>query len=70
MSTHDAHDTSQVRADVPEMPTPRVRETQAHSIGGGMALLLVSELADKWGVGEREPGKVVWCELGALSSSE
>ncbi|MFE1031444.1 SPFH domain-containing protein [Streptomyces sp. NPDC058807] len=34
------HDTSQVKADVPEMPAPRVRETQAHSIGGGMALLL------------------------------
>ncbi|MEU3897732.1 SPFH domain-containing protein [Streptomyces sp. NPDC045251] len=40
MSTHDAQVTSQVRADVPEMPAPRVRETQAHSIGGGMALLL------------------------------
>ncbi|WP_443048792.1 SPFH domain-containing protein [Streptomyces sp. M92] len=48
MSTHDAQKTPQVtadvradvRADVPEMPVPRVRETQAHSIGGGMALLL------------------------------
>ncbi|BET47919.1 SPFH domain-containing protein [Streptomyces sp. RS2] len=37
MSTHDA---PQVTADVPEMPTPRVREHQAHSIGGGFALLL------------------------------
>ncbi|MFG3317645.1 SPFH domain-containing protein [Streptomyces sp. NPDC048171] len=37
MSTHDA---PQVTADVPEMPAPRVRETQAHSIGGGLALLL------------------------------
>ncbi|CAL9579577.1 SPFH domain-containing protein [Streptomyces sp. enrichment culture] len=37
MSTHDA---PQVTADVPEMPAPRVRETQAHSIGGGFALLL------------------------------
>ncbi|MFJ8804805.1 SPFH domain-containing protein [Streptomyces sp. NPDC102490] len=37
MSTHDA---PQVTADVPEMPTPRVREEQAHSIGGGLALLL------------------------------
>ncbi|MGW2296408.1 SPFH domain-containing protein [Streptomyces violaceorubidus] len=37
MSTHDA---PQVTADVPEMPTPRVRENQAHSIGGGLALLL------------------------------
>ncbi|MFA3875089.1 SPFH domain-containing protein [Streptomyces sp. MMCC 100] len=37
MSTHDA---PQVTADVPEMPVPRVREKQAHSIGGGFALLL------------------------------
>ncbi|NEB09727.1 SPFH domain-containing protein [Streptomyces coelicoflavus] len=37
MSTHDA---PQVTADVPEMPAPRVREQQAHSIGGGFALLL------------------------------
>ncbi|MFI1756775.1 ATP-binding protein [Streptomyces sp. NPDC020571] len=29
---------------------------------GGRGLLLVSELADKWGVTEREPGKVVWFE--------
>ncbi|MFG2119361.1 SPFH domain-containing protein [Streptomyces sp. NPDC048710] len=36
MSAHDASAT----ADVPEMPAPRVREFQAHSIGGGLALLL------------------------------
>lgn len=29
---------------------------------GGRGLLLVSALSDKWGVGERELGKVVWCE--------
>lgn len=29
----------------------------------GRGLLLVTLLADKWGVGEREPGKVVWCEF-------
>ncbi len=29
---------------------------------GGRGLLLVSELADKWGVTEREPGEVVWFE--------
>nr|WP_225826857.1 SPFH domain-containing protein [Streptomyces sp. TML10] len=29
-----------VTADVPEMPAPRVREFAAHSIGGGLALLL------------------------------
>ncbi|MGC3001407.1 SPFH domain-containing protein [Streptomyces sp. G35A] len=36
MPTHD----TQVTADVPEMPAPRVREFAAHSIGGGLALLL------------------------------
>ncbi|KUN82697.1 hypothetical protein AQJ66_21380 [Streptomyces bungoensis] len=36
MSAHDASAT----ADVPEMPAPRVREFPAHSIGGGLALLL------------------------------
>ncbi|WP_344013574.1 ATP-binding protein [Streptomyces thermospinosisporus] len=29
----------------------------------GRGLLLVAELADKWGVGERHPGKIVWCEF-------
>lgn len=35
---------------------------------GGRGLLLVSALADEWGVREREPGKIVWCEFrpGAL----
>jgi regulator of protease activity HflC (stomatin/prohibitin superfamily) len=36
MSTED----STATADVPEMPAPRVREFAAHSIGGGLALLL------------------------------
>ncbi|MEU2771931.1 SPFH domain-containing protein [Streptomyces sp. NPDC007162] len=36
MSDHD----SPLTADVPEMPAPRVREFTAHSIGGGLALLL------------------------------
>ncbi|MEU9355092.1 SPFH domain-containing protein [Streptomyces griseoloalbus] len=42
MSIHDAQDTQAARAtaDVPEMPAPRVREFAAHSIGGGLALLL------------------------------
>ncbi|WP_326610985.1 ATP-binding protein [Streptomyces scopuliridis] len=30
---------------------------------GGRGLLLVAAFADKWGVGERNPGKVVWCEF-------
>ncbi|EST32311.1 SPFH domain-containing protein [Streptomyces roseochromogenus] len=36
MSAHDPA----VTADIPEMPAPRVREFTAHSIGGGLALLL------------------------------
>ncbi|NBE54475.1 ATP-binding protein [Streptomyces boluensis] len=32
---------------------------------GGNGLLLVSAVADKWGVGARVPGKVVWCEFEA-----
>ncbi|MGW7367171.1 ATP-binding protein [Streptomyces sp. NPDC054841] len=40
---------------------PDVREPDGES---GRGLLLVAAVADKWGVGEREPGKVVWCEFG------
>ncbi|MFJ2741402.1 ATP-binding protein [Streptomyces sp. NPDC087440] len=29
----------------------------------GRGLTLVGLLADTWGVGERSPGKVVWCEF-------
>ncbi|MFI0980230.1 ATP-binding protein [Streptomyces sp. NPDC021093] len=29
----------------------------------GRGLLLVGLVADRWGVGEREVGKVVWCEF-------
>jgi anti-sigma regulatory factor (Ser/Thr protein kinase) len=29
----------------------------------GRGLLLVEKLADKWGVGERDPGKIVWAEF-------
>ncbi|KOU77038.1 ATPase [Streptomyces sp. MMG1533] len=38
----------------------------------GRGLLLVAALADKWGVGERDQGKVVWCEFrvaGCLDGS-
>ncbi|MFD9822911.1 ATP-binding protein [Streptomyces violascens] len=31
---------------------------------GGRGLVLVGAVADKWGVGERDPGKAVWCEFG------
>jgi hypothetical protein len=29
----------------------------------GRGLLLVAAVADDWGVRERDPGKVVWCEF-------
>ncbi|MGW0883995.1 ATP-binding protein [Streptomyces sp. NPDC002671] len=29
----------------------------------GRGLMLVAVLADKWGVGQRDPGKFVWCEF-------
>lgn len=44
---------------VPVLPRQDVKEP----CEGGRGLLLVSELADKWGVGERCPGKIVWCEF-------
>ncbi|MEW1696729.1 ATP-binding protein [Streptomyces sp. NPDC091278] len=40
--------------------TPAVREPSGES---GRGLLLVDTLADRWGVGPRDPGKVVWCEF-------
>ncbi|MFH8841480.1 ATP-binding protein [Streptomyces sp. NPDC017868] len=40
--------------------TPAVREP-SDELGRG--LLLVEALADRWGVGARDPGKIVWCEF-------
>ncbi|MFC9848510.1 ATP-binding protein [Streptomyces sp. NPDC060223] len=37
---------------------------------GGRGLLLVAALSDKWGVAERDPGKVVWCEWEAGATGE
>ncbi|MGW7020667.1 ATP-binding protein [Streptomyces decoyicus] len=42
---------------------PRVRTAAGPVDEGGRGLLLVEALADKWGVGERLPGKIVWCEF-------
>ncbi|MEU8472849.1 ATP-binding protein [Streptomyces sp. NPDC029006] len=42
--------------------TVRLREVDPEA-EGGRGLLLVAALADKWGVGERHPGKIVWCEF-------
>ncbi|MFE7628173.1 ATP-binding protein [Streptomyces sp. NPDC057509] len=32
---------------------------------GGRGLMLVAALSERWGVGERNPGKIVWCEFAA-----
>ncbi|MFI9252660.1 ATP-binding protein [Streptomyces sp. NPDC053069] len=45
-----------------EVRTPETSPDAEH----GRGLLLVAALADKWGVGERNPGKVVWCEFHSL----
>ena len=42
---------------------PRVDTHPRDTDEGGRGLLLVSTLADKWGVREREFGKVVWAEF-------
>ncbi|MFC8225745.1 ATP-binding protein [Streptomyces sp. NPDC057287] len=34
----------------------------------GRGLLLVGALADAWGVGERDPGRTVWCEFAGSAS--
>src|SRR4051812_18985258 len=41
-STNSTHSTStaDLGVDLPDMPDPQIRETPAHSIGGGLALLL------------------------------
>jgi anti-sigma regulatory factor (Ser/Thr protein kinase) len=41
---------------------PYVREAAADD-GGGRGLVLVREVAARWGVREREVGKTVWCEV-------
>ncbi|AXK33133.1 ATP-binding protein [Streptomyces armeniacus] len=43
---------------------PRARTGVAEEAEGGRGLRLVELFADKWGVGGRNPGKVVWCEFG------
>ncbi|WP_037960704.1 ATP-binding protein [Streptomyces violens] len=43
---------------------PRVADPAEDGDERGRGLLLVEAVADKWGVGERDPGKIVWCEVG------
>lgn len=55
------HDVLRVEVHDSGGGTPQVSEDADE---GGRGLLLVAALSDKWGVEEREPGKVVWCEFG------
>ncbi|MEU7561805.1 ATP-binding protein [Streptomyces eurythermus] len=60
------YDGELVRAEVHDSGpgTPRVPdEPGGPESEGGRGLLLVAALSDKWGVGERTPGKIVWCEF-------
>ncbi|MFF2198887.1 ATP-binding protein [Streptomyces sp. NPDC058145] len=62
------YDGAVVRAEVHDSGAgvPRVaEEAGGDEEEGGRGLLLVSVLADKWGVGTRAPGKLVWCEFVA-----
>jgi anti-sigma regulatory factor (Ser/Thr protein kinase) len=42
---------------------PQVPEKDNELEAGGRGLRLVAELADKWGAGRRDPGKIVWVEF-------
>lgn len=58
----EAHDSG---GGVPTVPQAGERETGE----GGRGLSLVGELADKWGVGERDPGKAVWWEFATAPAA-
>ncbi|RZD65888.1 ATP-binding protein [Streptomyces albidoflavus] len=47
-------------------PATRAPGDEAES---GRGLLLVSALADDWGVGKRNPGKIVWCSFRPVGVS-
>jgi anti-sigma regulatory factor (Ser/Thr protein kinase) len=61
VEVHDSGDGSPHIADQPG----RGRDQEE----SGRGLLLVDALADKWDVGPRNPGKIVWCEFAALDQS-
>ncbi|MGW5863469.1 ATP-binding protein [Streptomyces sp. NPDC055239] len=45
---------------------PRPGADEHGDAESGRGLLLVAALADKWGIAERDPGKVVWCEFAQV----
>ncbi|MET9295577.1 ATP-binding protein [Streptomyces sp. NPDC003077] len=52
----EVHDSGEGRPRAGAVPAGAEEEA-------GRGLMLVEALADKWGVGERAPGKIVWCEF-------
>ncbi|MER5298652.1 ATP-binding protein [Streptomyces lasiicapitis] len=55
-----------VRVEVHDSGDGRPRLAEGPDGESGRGLLLVSALADKWGVAPRDPGKIVWAEFGRL----
>ncbi|MEV6123983.1 ATP-binding protein [Streptomyces sp. NPDC052077] len=58
VEVHDSGD------GVPVMPVINLREP----VEGGRGLFLVSLVSDAWGVAERRPGKIVWCEFALVEA--
>ncbi|GGS96126.1 ATP-binding protein [Streptomyces cinerochromogenes] len=60
----ELHRDGALRVEVHDSGPGEVRAPEASPDSEhGRGLLLVAALADKWGVGERNPGKIVWCEF-------
>lgn len=60
----EVHDSGDGHAEMAEAAAAAVGHlSPAADAESGRGLVLVDALADKWDVGERLPGKVVWCEF-------
>jgi anti-sigma regulatory factor (Ser/Thr protein kinase) len=60
-----------VRVEVADgSPTPVVPKQPATTDESGRGLLIVDRCAQRWGVAERPPGKVVWAELYAFAAPD
>ncbi|KUF16579.1 ATP-binding protein [Streptomyces silvensis] len=60
-------DGAAVRVEVHDSGGGRPRPAKGGVGESGRGLLIVSALADKWGVEPRDPGKVVWAEFAQVS---